>query len=107
MGFTLEPVDGRCLVHLRDSVTVNCATELHGTLVEALASGKPVEIDFERATEVDVSAIQLLDAAAKSAESSGGTFTLSGILPDMIAKAFRLCGLDPFARPLTTTVECE
>lgn len=107
MSFTFEPADNRSLVRLHDSVTVNCATELYGTLMEALASGKPVEIDFERATEVDVSAIQLLDAAAKSAESSGGSFTLSGILPDTIAKAFRLCGLDPFARPLTTTVECE
>jgi len=104
MGFTLEPADDRCLVRLHDSVTVNCATELHGTLVEALASGKPVEIDFEGATEVDVSTIQLLDAAAKSA---GGSFTLSGVLPETIAHAFRLCGLDPFARRLSATAECE
>ena len=86
---------------------MNCAAELHGALLEAVASGKPVETDFGHATEVDVSTIQLLDAAAKSARSSGGSFSLSGILPDMIANVFRLCGLDPFVPPLTTAAESE
>ena len=107
MGFRLESVDNRCLVRLPDAVTVNCATELHRTLVEALASAGPVEIDLENVTEVDVSAIQVLDAAARAARSDGKSFTASVTVPETISHAFRLCGLDPFAQPPMTAAENE
>jgi len=105
MGFTVEPADGRCLVRLHDSITINCAARLHRALSETLDLGRPVAIDLEGAADIDISVIQILDAAAKSAASAGGSFTLSGTPPEAIASALHLSGLDPFARPSQLTVE--
>ena len=52
--------------------------ELKKVMLQALASGKEMLVDLRRATELDVTAIQLLWAAEREARKSGRKFFLPG-----------------------------
>jgi anti-anti-sigma regulatory factor len=96
MSFDLQELEDRCLLRLDESVTVNRAGELHQVLGRALNLKKRVEIDLERAVEFDVSALQLLFAAANAAKQAGTGLSLSGTVPDCLERSFVDSGLDPF-----------
>lgn len=96
MAFDLQECENRCLLRLDESVTVNRAAELHQILGRALDLKKPLEIDLEQAVDFDVSALQLLYAAAHAAKRSGIGMSLSGTVPECVRRAFVESGLDPF-----------
>jgi anti-anti-sigma regulatory factor len=96
MPFDLQELDDRCLLRLDESVTVNCAGELYEVLGRALDLKKRLEIDLEKTEEFDVSALQLLYAAANAARQAGTGMSLSGTLPECVKRSFVESGLDPF-----------
>ena len=64
------------IVAVSGSATQRQVAELHGRLTIALAEHGSVSIDCRAATDVDLSAIQLLLAARKSAAAAGNSLTL-------------------------------
>jgi anti-anti-sigma regulatory factor len=97
MSIELQQSEDRSVVRLAEPITVGCASELHKLLVETVSSNRSVAIDLEGVTELDVSAIQLLYAAGQAAERAGISFSLQGILPEVVKSAFLDAGLHPFA----------
>lgn len=101
MAIALEPWGGGARIRLPESVTVNCVSELHRLLLEALHAKHNIEINFERTTELDASAVQLLYRACQTAGRMGLTVTVAGgAIPEVVEKTFRDLGLDPFRRAL-------
>jgi hypothetical protein len=98
MGITLVPSAGSARIRLPESVTVNCITELHGLFLEAISGKRSIEIDFERTTELDACAVQLLYRACLAAGRSNLTVRPAGAMPEPVEKTFRELGLDPFQR---------
>lgn len=72
-------------------LTVRAATEIHSRLVDIIRSQSSVRIDCGAATDVDLSFIQLVLAARKSAEAAGKSLALtapaSGVLLDRLKQA--------------------
>ena len=96
MSIEIEQSESRSLIQLSDSITLGSAAELHRVLVDALGSSPSVAIDLERASELDVAAIQLLYAAWQAAKKSSVPLTLEGAVPAAVKNAFLEAGLDPF-----------
>ena len=53
-------------------------------------------MDLERATELDVTTVQLLWAAEREARASGRGFTFAGRVPEEISAAMADAGLEKF-----------
>jgi anti-anti-sigma regulatory factor len=98
MAFELKECEDRCLLRLDESLTVNCARELHQVLGRALDLNKPLDVDLEQVVEFDVSALQLLYAAAQAAKGSGAGLSLVGVVPEGVKRSFVEAGLNPFER---------
>ncbi|MGD0437658.1 MAG: STAS domain-containing protein [Bryobacteraceae bacterium] len=71
MPLTLERHQSCCVVRLEGQITLASATELKAVLLEWLAAGTNLDLDLERAAEIDLTAMQLLWAAGREAERRG------------------------------------
>ena len=103
MPVTLDQNEGQCLIRLEGEIDVACATELKKVLLQALASGQQLRVDLERATEVDITALQLLWALDREARGSGRGCTLAGRVPEPIAGTVSAGGFGRFPIP----AECD
>jgi anti-anti-sigma factor len=93
---TVEQSEGLCFIRLEGEVNIICAAELKKLLLEALASGKGVRVDLKGATELDITALQLLWAGEREARASGRGLRLAGRIPEEIAAASGEAGLEKF-----------
>ena len=100
MPVTLDQREAQCFVRLEGEINIAAAAELKNVLLQALASEKEVRVDLERATELDVTALQLLWAAERGARGSGRGFALAGRLPEEILEAVMDAGLEKFPVPM-------
>lgn len=100
MPVTLEQSEAVCLIRLQGEINISSAAEFKTVLLQALASGKGLQVELERATEMDVTAIQLLWAAGRRAKTSGVGFGLIKKVPENIAAAWSEAGFENFAIPL-------
>ena len=86
-------------MRLEGAIDITCATELKKLLLEALASGKDVQMDLERVTDLDVTALQLFWAAGREAERAGTALAVSGKVPEPVSAAAREAGFERFPIP--------
>jgi anti-anti-sigma regulatory factor len=96
----LEENKERCSIHLEDEINIACARELKNLLLQGLASGKDLSVELERATELDVTAMQLLFAAEREARKLEVGFSIAGRVPDQISIAVVDAGFEKFPVPL-------
>jgi len=93
---TVEQIEAVCFIRLEGEVTIAYAAELKKVLLEALASGCELRLDMGSATELDISALQLLCAAEREARASGRVFTLEGTVPGEVVATATEAGLEKF-----------
>ncbi len=96
MPVTLDQSEGRCVVRLEGEINIASAAGLKGVLLQALASGNELRLDFAGATELDVTALQLLWAAAREARGLGKGATLARPVPEEVTLAISEAGLEKF-----------
>jgi anti-anti-sigma factor len=96
MPATVEERKNVSLVRLAGAIDITSATEMRGILLNALASQKEIRLSLEGATELDVTAWQLLYAAERDASKTGVLFALEGSVPDAISGAMTDAGLAKF-----------
>jgi len=94
LSITTEPRETGLLIRLEGSVTVTSAEELKKLLIEGLASGKDLQLNLERAEEIDVTVMQLLWAAEREAARAGGGIT--SLVSEAAARAARDAGFARF-----------
>jgi anti-anti-sigma regulatory factor len=99
VSVTFDQSDEQCLLRLEGGITIGVAAELKAHLQQALASGKALRVDLQQATELDITALQLLWAAGCEAKESGREFRLAGKLPPEIATAATEAGMERFPVP--------
>ncbi len=99
MTVTLDHGEGDCLLHLDGEINIASAAELKALLIEALASGKDLRVDLERATQLDITALQLLWAAERKAAGAELRFTVAGSVPQELADAVAEAGFEKFPVP--------
>jgi anti-anti-sigma factor len=96
---TLAQREGMCLIRLQGELNVASAAELKKLLLDALASQREVQVDLENASELDVTAVQLLWAAERETRASGKRFSVAGKVPELIAVSLREAGFGQFLLP--------
>ena len=96
MPVTLAQGEAQCVIRLDGEINIGSAAELKKLLLQALASGRELRVDLEHATELDVTALQLLWAVEREARGSSRGFTLAGRVPEEIAATARDAGLEKF-----------
>ena len=96
MPVTLEQKDTLPLIHLEGVIDIGCAAELKERLIEKLKSGSAVYVSLESATGLDVTAVQLLWAAAREAQRVGVDFGFKGQTPKAILCALAEAGIEEF-----------
>jgi anti-anti-sigma regulatory factor len=100
MPVTLEQSETQRLIRLEGAINIACAAELKALLLRALGSGREVCVSLEGATELDVTAVQLLWAAEREAREAGNGFVFAGPVPESVSIALGHEGFDKFPVPV-------
>jgi anti-anti-sigma factor len=91
---TIEQQADHTLIRLEGECTLASAADLKTLLLEALAFGEDLRLDLRSVQEMDITALQLLWAAAREANRAGSRF--GGAVPDAIVSAAREAGFEQF-----------
>jgi anti-anti-sigma factor len=97
MPVTLEQKKTQSVIGLEGAIDIACAAELKQLLQQALARKKAVRVAVAHASDLDVTAVQLLWAAGREAKGLGVEFALVGTMPEEISGALADAGFDPFS----------
>ena len=89
---TLNP-DAVVELELEGAITISAAAELKRSLREAVATGRPISISLERVTDLNITAIQLLWAAARDARDRGLDFRFKPPLPPPVLHCLEDLGI--------------
>lgn len=71
LSIGLEQNETRCVIRLEGGVGIVQATELKKMLLEGLSSGKKLHLDMAGVENIDVTGMQLMQAAITEAHRSG------------------------------------
>ncbi len=96
MGITLDESKSKAVISLEGAVDISSAAELKTLLLRALDSGKKVRVSLDKATVLDVTAVELLWAAEREASKASIKFSFSGPAPVEVSAALSQAGLQQF-----------
>ncbi len=97
MGIALSQTDDSSLIRLEGAIDIGAAAELKAALLDAFAAGKAISVSAEAVSDFDITAYQLLWAAAREARRSGGHLAVAGQMPEPVRDALSGMGLDACA----------
>jgi len=95
LPITLQSSEKACVIQLEDDIDVTCAAEFKQLLMEAFTARKDIQVNLDRAGDLDVTAMQLLWAAAREARKAGTSFSMSPV-PERVRAQVREAGLNDF-----------
>jgi anti-anti-sigma regulatory factor len=84
--------NGDIIITSGTSLTIETASEFSRIVREALEASQNVVVEFDPAVEFDITGIQILCSACKSAARSGKTFSCHGLLPKALAGLIAVSG---------------
>jgi anti-anti-sigma regulatory factor len=96
MGVALERGEESSTIRLEGVIDIALAGELREALLKALTSGKELRISLEGATDLDVTAMQLLWAARRMADTSNVKLEFNGPVQERVSASFAEVGLERF-----------
>ena len=100
MAVTLNKLDDTHSLLLTGNVDIAEAAELKCALMDAFASSLRIRIQLAGADSLDVTAVQLLQAAVTHAKSTGTDLMVQGPLREAIKERFVGTGLFPLLEAL-------
>jgi anti-anti-sigma regulatory factor len=86
-------VAGPARVAMTGALTVRNAEHIHQRLLQAVRDHHDVVLDCANASEIDLSFIQLVLAARKSAAAAGKTLSVAAPTTDLLADTLRRAGV--------------
>lgn len=92
MEFRMEPFGGPAMLILDGEVTVERAEELRKNLIRCLEEADEVIVDLEKVAGVDLSCLQLLCSAHRTAAAAGKGLVLGRTVPEVFTRAIRDAG---------------
>jgi anti-anti-sigma regulatory factor len=101
---TFEEQEAKAVVRLSGDINVAGSAELKQFLVQAFATGKGVQLDLSAATNLDISAIQLLWAAGRHAEKTKTSLTAAATVSAELKSGVRDAGFEDFPVVIETDV---
>ncbi|NVN93571.1 MAG: hypothetical protein HXX11_23645 [Desulfuromonadales bacterium] len=83
---------GGTVITSGDRLTIECAADFMRLMREGLASASHVALAFEADLASDLTGLQLICSACKTAASGGKSFTFSGPRPHALLDIIDACG---------------
>lgn len=80
-------------ITLTGVVEISQAAELKARLEELFEAGQPLLLELEPEAELDITALQLLEAARREARRRGLDFALEGAMPSTVQGLLEEAGL--------------
>lgn len=99
MPITVQATEESSTIRLDGEIDINCSDELKSALVKALSGPHALQLEVGGITGVDVTAVQLLWAAARSAEKAGKPFLVADALAERVRDVVREAGFTEFPPP--------
>jgi anti-anti-sigma regulatory factor len=101
VGVTLEKSETLNLLRLEGAIDIASAVELKDLLLKALEPPSEVRVSLEGATDLDVTAVQLLWAAERKAKGAGVAFSYVGAMQEAVFTSLGEAGLHQFIVPVS------
>lgn len=86
--------NGEIIVTSGDRLTIETSAEFSRIVREALEASNKVAIEFDPSVEFDITGVQILCSACKSAAQNGKTFSYHGPQPQALADIISGCGAE-------------
>jgi anti-anti-sigma regulatory factor len=96
MPVSFENRESTCVVHLDGEVGIPSAAELKSALGLALDSGKEISIDLQKATVLDITALQLMWAVERGVRDAGLRCVVIGEVPKSLVSGAVDAGFKKF-----------
>ena len=89
--------NGETIITSGGRLTIENASDFSRTVRDALEASRVVAIEFEPAVEIDITGVQILCSACKSAANSGKTFSYHGAQPQALTDIIITSGAERHA----------
>jgi anti-anti-sigma regulatory factor len=89
--------NGDIIIKGGDRLTIENASEFSRIVKEALDVSGMVAVEFDKESAIDITGLQVLCSACKSAAQSGKIFTYHGQQPQSMADLITACGAERHA----------
>lgn len=86
--------NGDIVITSGDRLTIENAAEFLNLLREGFEASRRVTLEFEEGMEIDLTGIQLICSACKTAAAQGKSFTYGGIRPAALDGVIQACGAE-------------
>ncbi|MDD2898929.1 MAG: STAS domain-containing protein [Desulfuromonadaceae bacterium] len=86
--------DGQMVITSGDRLTIECAAEFSRCISEAFEASQVVAVEFDPAVEIDITGVQVLCSACKSAAQSGKKFSYHGPQPQALTDIIASSGAE-------------
>jgi len=86
--------NGEVIINSGDRLTIETAADFTQLTREALGASNKVAIQFEAAVEIDITGVQIICAACKSAAAGGKSFSQHGLQPPGLAEIIAASGAE-------------
>jgi len=86
--------NGEIIITSGARLTIENAAEFSRIIREALEASKHIAVEFEPKVEIDITGLQILCSACKSAAENGSIFTYHGPQPQALADIVFSCGAE-------------
>ena len=84
MQYIREKSDGEEMITLAGELTISSADELKDVLIKALSVNERISINLEQSTEIDLSCLQLLCSAHRTAIKNKKSLSRIGACPNSL-----------------------
>ena len=95
MPITKAGNESHYVIRLEGEIDVSTAADLKRMLVDAVTASRSVTVDASAATDLDVTAVQLMWATARQAEMSGTSLQIAP-MTEALGHAFVSLGFEDF-----------
>ena len=89
--------NGEIIITSGDRLTIEASADFARIVREALEASAAVAIEFDPAVEIDITGMQILCSACKSAARSGKTFSYNGLQPHALGAFIATSGAERHA----------
>lgn len=89
--------NGDIIISSGDRLTIESAGEFAQLIREGLEASQHVSVEFEPDVEMDITGIQIICSACKTAAASGKNFSYQGARPSALADLIEACGVERHA----------
>lgn len=86
--------NGEIVITSGDRLTIENSADFARLVREALDASRNVAIEFEPTVEIDITGLQILCSACKTASAGGKTFTYHGQQPESLADIITVSGAE-------------